>query len=84
METLGLSDHGVGRRVNMRSIPAPETAVRIQASTSFVSLLMVSSSLKRKKARVLPMKEDDMFIAQKTPEFRVIVEGSELLARKVP
>ena len=39
--------------------------------------------MKRKKARVLPMKEDDMFIVQKTPELRVIVEGSELLARKV-
>ena len=30
------------------------------------------------------MKEEDMFIAQKTPEFRVIVVGSELLANRFP
>ena len=46
-------------------------------------VLAITLFLKRKKARVLPMKEDDMFIVQKTPELRVIVEGSELLARKV-
>merc|ERR1719323_938296 len=45
---------------------------------------ITSSSLKRKKARVLPMKEEDMFIAQKTPELRVIVVGSELLASTLP
>ena len=42
------------------------------------------STLKRKKARVLPMKEEDMFIAQKTPELRVIVVGSELFANRFP
>ena len=41
-------------------------------------------TLKRKKASVFPMKEEDMFIAQKTPEFRVIVVGSELLANRFP
>ena len=40
--------------------------------------------MKRKKARVLPMKEEDMFIAQKTPELRVIVVGSELFANRFP
>ena len=31
-----------------------------------------------------PMTALDMFIAQKMPEFLVIVSSSELLARKVP
>ena len=44
----------------------------------------MTSTLKRKKARVLPMKEEDMFIAQKTPELRVIVVGSELFANRFP
>merc|ERR1719153_1557878 len=48
--------------------------------TFFVLSEIRSSSLKSKKARVFPMKLEDMFIAQKTPEFRVIVVGSELLA----
>ena len=84
MDTLGLSAQGVGLRANMRRMPAPETAVRMIASTFLVSLVMLASSLKRKKARRFPMKEEDMFIAQKTPEFLVIVLGSELFARKLP
>ena len=44
----------------------------------------MTSTLKRKKARVLPMKEEDMFIAQKTPELRVMVVGSELFANRFP
>ena len=47
-------------------------------------LMLMTPTLKRKKARVLPMKEEDMFIAQKTPEFRVIVVGSELFANRFP
>ena len=52
-------------------------------SVCFLSVLM-KRTLKRKKASVFPMKEEDMFIAQKTPEFRVIVVGSELLANRFP
>merc|ERR1719192_1517937 len=52
--------------------------------TFFVLSEIRSSSLKSKKARVFPMKLEDMFIAQKTPEFRVIVVGSELLASTLP
>merc|ERR1719323_632716 len=52
--------------------------------TFFVLSEITSSSLKSKKARVFPMKLEDMFIAQKTPELRVIVVGSELLASTLP
>merc|ERR1712004_369414 len=37
--------------------------------TFFVLSEITSSSLKSKKARVFPMKLEDMFIAQKTPEY---------------
>ena len=39
---------------------------------------------KRKYVMWFPMTALDMFIAQKMPEFLVIVSSSELLARKVP
>ena len=39
---------------------------------------------KRKYEMRFPMTALDMFIAQKMPEFLVIVSSSELLARKVP
>ena len=58
--------------------------IRTVANACFVFFVTSSSSRKRKKARVFPMNNDDMFIAQKTPEFLVMVVGSELLARKAP
>merc|ERR1719361_3404545 len=84
IETLAVSAHGVGLKKSMRRAPTPETEVKMIARTFFVPSVITSSSLKRKKASVFPMKEEDMFIAQKTPEFRVIVVGSELLANRFP
>ena len=78
------SAQGVGLKPRTRRVPTPETAIRIMVNKVFVSSSILSSFLKRKKARVFPINDEDMFMAQKTPEFLVIVVGSELLARKYP
>ena len=78
------SAQGVGLKPRMRREPNPENMIRTVANACFVSSLTSSSFRKRKKARVFPINNEDMFMAQKTPEFLVIVVGSELLARKAP
>ena len=64
--------------------PAIETEVRIQPRVILVSLSISVSPLNNRKAIRLPMKPDDIFIAQNIPEFLVIVSGSELFASMNP
>lgn len=49
-----------------------------------VAEVMYSSPWNMKKHCRLPMRREDMDMAQKMAEFLVMVDGVELLARKVP
>ena len=68
----------------MASTPEMVTEVRIQPSVIQVCLSRISWSWNRKKLIRFPMTLEDMFIAQKIPEFLVIVSSSELFERNVP
>ena len=76
--------HGVGLSNNISSIPAAVTDVRMPPRLTQECLWIRSSSRNRKKEERFPITPDSFRIAQKMPEFLVIVSFSEFLARKAP
>ena len=74
----------MGLSVNISSIPAAVTEVRIPPRVTQDCLWIRSSSRNRKKDERFPITPDSLRIAQKMPEFLVIVSLSELSVRKVP
>ena len=65
-------------------MPSPDTEVSTAPSSTQVRLSRISWSWNKKKAARFPINPEVFNMAQKMPEFLVIVSSSELLARKVP
>ena len=80
------SAQGVGRRKNIKQVPATVTQRRTIPTVFLVasSIYSVPLLLNMKNTKMFPMKLEEMDIAQNMPEFRAIVESSEFKERKLP
>ena len=65
-------------------MPSPDTAVSTAPSSTQVRRSRVSWSWNKKKAARFPINPEVFNMAQKMPEFLVMVTESELRVRNVP